>query len=181
MSGGINHKLKTPLTRQTLSIKKLYCESGYRITVLPQVSNLLTGVRLPLPALTAQNPARGCFIINAYQLTLFCYTELMAGDFYQNVYKLVKEIPPGRVATYGQIAATLDKPRSARLVGWALNVCPAAVPWQRVINHEGMISIKNRRATKELQAQLLRAEGIQINFKGGNFWVDLKKYLWQTK
>lgn len=103
----------------------------------------------------------------------------MASDFYQNVYRLVKKIPRGRVATYGQIAAALDKPRSARLVGWALNVSPPQIPWQRVINREGMLSIENRHATKELQAQLLRVEGIKVIFKEGNFWIDLKKYLWR--
>ncbi len=102
----------------------------------------------------------------------------MANDFYAQVYKKVKSIPSGRVATYGQIATLLGKPRGARLVGWALNICPTDVPWQRVINRDGMISIENLRASKKLQAELLQAEGIVVNFKEGNWWVDLKKYLW---
>lgn len=104
----------------------------------------------------------------------------MPTGFYNQVYKLTKKIPQGRVATYGQIAALLGKPRSARMVGWALNVCLEDVPWQRVINKAGMISIKNMRATKDLQASLLKKEKIKVEFKQGNYWVDLKQYLWKA-
>ena len=103
----------------------------------------------------------------------------MPSDFYQAVYKLVRTIPPGRVATYGQVAATLGKPRGARLVGWALNVCPTDVPWQRVINRKGMISIENLRVSKDLQAELLKQEGVKVVRHENNFWVDLTQYLWQ--
>ncbi|KKT22401.1 MAG: O-6-methylguanine DNA methyltransferase [Parcubacteria group bacterium GW2011_GWE1_43_8] len=105
----------------------------------------------------------------------------MPSDFYRQVYKLVSSIPSGKVATYGQIAAILGKPRGARLVGWALNKCPTDVPWQRVINRRGMISIENLRASKNLQAELLQAEGIEIIFKQGNYWVNLEESLWQPK
>ena len=104
----------------------------------------------------------------------------MSSDFYQEVYQLVRVIPSGRVATYGQVAALLGKPRGARLVGWALNTCPKDVPWQRVINRKGMISIENLRASKALQAELLEAEGITVNFTDGNYWVELKRYLWNA-
>ncbi|MDP3986179.1 MAG: MGMT family protein [Candidatus Veblenbacteria bacterium] len=104
----------------------------------------------------------------------------MPSDFYQEVYKLVSTIPAGRVATYGQVAALLGRPRGARLVGWALNTCPENVPWQRVINRAGMISIENLRASKQLQAELLQAEGVKVELKEGNFWVDLTRYLWKT-
>ncbi len=103
----------------------------------------------------------------------------MAQGFFNEVYKLVKHIPRGRVATYGQVAAILGKPRAARLVGWALNICPIDVPWQRVINKSGMISIENMRATKKLQADLLKTEGVKVEVKDGNYWVDLEKYLWE--
>jgi len=103
----------------------------------------------------------------------------MGSDLYNNIYQLVKHIPEGRVATYGQVAACLGKPRGARVVGWALNTCPDGVPWQRVINRQGMLSIENLRASKELQAQLLKAEGVAVEFHDGNFWVDLKKYGWK--
>jgi methylated-DNA-protein-cysteine methyltransferase-like protein len=103
----------------------------------------------------------------------------MASDFYQSVYQLVRTVPEGRVATYGQVAAQLGKPRGARLVGWALNVCPSDVPWQRVVNREGMISIENMRASKTLQAELLQQEGVEVATRDGNLWVDLERYLWQ--
>ena len=102
-------------------------------------------------------------------------------NFYQLVYKLVRRIPRGRVATYGQVAALLGRPRGARLVGWALRACPPNVPWQRVINHQGMISIENLNAPKQLQAELLKAEGIKVNFSDNNFWVKLEQYLWRPR
>lgn len=105
----------------------------------------------------------------------------MASQWYAAIYRMVSQIPKGRVATYGQIAALLGKPRGAQLVGWALNVCPPDVPWQRVINREGMISIENLRASKDLQAKLLQAEGVRVEKRDGNFWVNLERYLWQPK
>ncbi len=103
----------------------------------------------------------------------------MASDFYQAVYKLVKKIPKGKVATYGQIASLLGKPKSARLVGRALAHCPSDIPWQRVINHQGMISIENLCLPKEFQAELLKKEGIEVKYQQHNWWIDLNKYLWQ--
>lgn len=102
-------------------------------------------------------------------------------NFYQRVFKLVRQIPPGKVATYGQIAAILGSPRSARLVGWALRGLDNNVPWQRVINREGMISIENLNCPKDLQARLLKNEGVVVELKNENYWVDLTKYLWQPK
>lgn len=103
----------------------------------------------------------------------------MASDFYEAVYALVATIPAGRVATYGQVAALLGKPRGARLVGWALNVCPTHVPWQRVVNRRGMVSIENLRASKQLQADLLQGEGVAVTLRDSNFWIDLNHYAWQ--
>lgn len=102
----------------------------------------------------------------------------MSDNFYNQVYKLVKKIPPGKIATYGQVAALLGSPRSARLVGWALRNSPDDVPWQRVINRQGMISVENLSFPKELQARLLKNEGIVVKLKNGNYWVELDKYLW---
>jgi methylated-DNA-protein-cysteine methyltransferase related protein len=100
---------------------------------------------------------------------------------YKIIYDTVRRIPKGKVATYGQVAALIGKPRAARLVGWALNVCPDGVPWQRVINHKGMISIENLRASKDLQAKLLKAEGVLATQREGNFWVDLKRFNWRPR
>ncbi|MBI2426292.1 MAG: MGMT family protein [Candidatus Kerfeldbacteria bacterium] len=107
-------------------------------------------------------------------------------NFYVRVYAAVRKIPCGRVTTYGQIAAMCGSPRGAQLVGWALNALnnlgpQTRVPWQRVINREGRISIENRNASKDLQAALLRAEGVEVEFRDGNYWVDLRHYLWDAQ
>jgi methylated-DNA-protein-cysteine methyltransferase-like protein len=98
-------------------------------------------------------------------------------NFYQQVYALVKAIPYGHVATYGQIAAALGSPRAARQVGQALKNCDQSVPWQRVINRHGMISIENMHVPKDEQAQRLRQEGVTVTEHDNNFWVDLQQYL----
>lgn len=103
----------------------------------------------------------------------------MTSGFYKTVYRVVKKIPPGQVATYGQIATLVGKPRGARLVGWALKHCPENVPWQRVINSQGMISIENLCFSKKLQAELLQKEGVEVVYRQGNYWINLKQYLWQ--
>lgn len=99
-------------------------------------------------------------------------------NLYFRIYTVVRKIPPGRVATYGQIAALIGSPRSARIVGWALRSLPpdSKVPWQRVINQAGMISIENMEVPKSWQADLLRQEGVEIELREGNFFVDLPRY-----
>lgn len=105
-------------------------------------------------------------------------------NLFFKIYNAVRKIPRGQVASYGQVAALTGSPRAARIVGWALRSLPAAetnVPWQRVVNKEGMISIENMHAPKELQAKLLREEGVDVTEREGNFWVDLKKFGWRPK
>lgn len=95
--------------------------------------------------------------------------------FFQRVYALVREIPRGRVATYGQLAALLGVPRGARAVGWALRALhgtPAAqVPWHRVVGASGRISLPDFRGGR-LQRRRLRAEG--VCFEGA--CVDLSRH-----
>ena len=99
-------------------------------------------------------------------------------NFHQKVYQVVQRIPYGQVATYGQVAAVLGQPRAARMVGIALAKCPIQqVPWQRVINRHGMISIENMAVTKDDQARLLRQEGIEVTERDGNLFIDLNQYL----
>lgn len=87
----------------------------------------------------------------------------------------------GKVATYGQVAALAGSPRAARIVGWALrNQSKGKLPWHRVLNKGGMISIENMNAPKEEQARLLELEGIEIERREGNLFVDLKKYGWSA-
>ena len=98
--------------------------------------------------------------------------------FARAVYALVREIPRGRIATYGQIAAILGHPRAARAVGTALSHLPKPfsrfVPWQRVINAAGRISHRGDVLRPDLQRQLLEMEGIE--FRGDH--VDLRRFRW---
>ena len=98
--------------------------------------------------------------------------------FARAVYAVVREIPRGRIATYGQIAAILGHPRAARAVGTALSHLPKPfarlVPWQRVINAAGRISHRGDVLRPDLQRQLLELEGIE--FRGEH--VDLRRFRW---
>ena len=103
--------------------------------------------------------------------------------FYQKVYQLTKKIPKGKVASYGQIAGMISTPRAARIVGWALHVADNKIdlPWQRVINSKGIISTTCLDHPKELQANLLKAEGVEVKMVEGNYFINLEKYLWKPK
>lgn len=85
--------------------------------------------------------------------------------FNEQVYSLVRLIPSGRVLTYGAVAVLLGNQRGARAVGWALNSLPAGsnVPWWRVINAAGRISIRSNEHSREEQRRLLEAEDVQFD------------------
>lgn len=103
--------------------------------------------------------------------------------FNQRVWEIVCQIPPGKVTSYGRIAEMMDPPDGmnikdylafgARWVGGAMAGCPDDVPWQRVINAQGKISL---RRGAEKQRQLLEAEGIEFDDRQR---VDFDKYLWE--
>lgn len=103
-------------------------------------------------------------------------------NFYEQVYAVVRRIPRGKVTSYGRIAQMLGQPRAARAVGYALNALKdkdneyADVPWQRVINSQGRISIVNRENSANYQAELLRQEGVVVD---NNLRVNLDVYLWE--
>lgn len=101
----------------------------------------------------------------------------MTGSFFDQVYQVVRRIPSGKVATYGQIARLLGKPRAARTVGWALHSLPSGsdVPWQRVINARGTISLDARGPGGAIQRVLLEAEGLTFDEQGR---VDLAAHGW---
>jgi len=103
----------------------------------------------------------------------------MDPSFFERVYLLVQRIPRGKVASYGQIAALLGHPRAARTVGWALNALTPArageVPWQRVINHAGRISISRADLDAAVQRQLLEEEGVEFDARGE---VDMRRFGW---
>jgi methylated-DNA-protein-cysteine methyltransferase-like protein len=100
--------------------------------------------------------------------------------FYSHVYRLIAQVPRGKVVTYGQVAALLGAPQAARAVGMALRYLPRElshqIPWQRVINSSGGISIRGDVIRVEEQRWLLENEGIAFDRSGK---VNLKKYLWQ--
>ncbi|MBT6252635.1 MAG: MGMT family protein [Flavobacteriaceae bacterium] len=98
-------------------------------------------------------------------------------DFFLRVYDVVRQIPDGRVCSYGAIAAHLGMPRSARMVGWAMNAAHSKpdVPAHRVVNRNGMLTGKHHFGGPRVMQQLLENEGHQIendqilNFKN-SFW-----------
>jgi methylated-DNA-protein-cysteine methyltransferase-like protein len=98
--------------------------------------------------------------------------------FFDQIHEVVRRIPPGKVATYGQIARLLGQPRAARTVGWALRATPEGsdLPWQRVINARGTVSFAAGSPGAELQRALLEEEGIAFDEQGR---VDLKVYGWE--
>ena len=94
---------------------------------------------------------------------------------YHKIYAVVRRIPRGRVATYGQVARALGLPRGARAVGWALRVLPATlatrVPWHRVVSAGGRIAPRAGLGPLR-QRQRLLAEGVRV--RRGQ--VDMKRY-----
>jgi methylated-DNA-protein-cysteine methyltransferase-like protein len=94
------------------------------------------------------------------------------------VHAAVALIPRGRLATYGQIAELIGAYGCARQVGWALRrlPLPSAVPWHRVVNAQGRISMSpSREGSDWMQRELLLAEGIPVNLDGQ---LPLRRYLW---
>ena len=99
----------------------------------------------------------------------------MGSALYDRIYRTVGRIPQGRVATYGQVAAKAGLPGQARLVGYALHSLPddSVVPWHRVVNARGGISLDERFGAGRLQQALLEAEGVAFSPRGQ---IDLARY-----
>jgi methylated-DNA-protein-cysteine methyltransferase-like protein len=95
---------------------------------------------------------------------------------YRAIYAVVRKIPRGRVATYGQVAAAAGLPRAARVVGYAMRAAKGAVPWQRVVGKRSkniaQVSIKDP-IGGAMQRQLLEKEGVKFSRSGG---IDLTRY-----
>ena len=95
---------------------------------------------------------------------------------FEKIYEVVRKIPRGKVATYGQIAMLAGNARWARVVGYALhsNPDPDGIPCYRVLNRFGELAPAFAFGGAEVQAELLKADGIEVT----DGRVDLEKYLW---
>ncbi len=99
---------------------------------------------------------------------------------YQLIYSVVRRIPRGRVATYGQVASLAGLAGHARQVGYALNALPdgTAVPWHRVVNAAGRISARATPGGELVQQLLLEKEGVRLDARGR---IPLERVRWQPR
>ncbi len=99
---------------------------------------------------------------------------------YTRIYAVVRRIPRGRVATYGQVAVLAGLPGRARQVGYALHAMATEgpLPWHRVINAEGGISERSVPGAEEVQRVLLGREGVVFDARGR---IDLGRYQWRPR
>ena len=103
--------------------------------------------------------------------------EITKSEFSYQVKQLIKAIPHGKVATYGQIASQAGNSRASRQVAWILHSCSEKddLPWHRVINSKGRISLPPQEGY-ETQKKLLELEGIEFRENGS---IDLDMYIWR--
>lgn len=101
-------------------------------------------------------------------------------NFFERVYAIARQIPEGRVTSYGAIAKALGTARSARMVGWAMNAShdKEDVPAHRVVNRNGVLTGKHHFDGTSLMQQLLESEGVEVV---NNQIVDFEKYFWQPE
>ena len=100
--------------------------------------------------------------------------------FTERVYDVVRRVPYGRIVSYGGVAAILGQPRAARGVGQALYALPdgSDVPWWRVVNRNGEISIRGVPHGERIQRELLRGEGVRFDRRGR---IDWKRFGWTAE
>ena len=99
---------------------------------------------------------------------------------YHRIYQVIRRIPRGRVATYGQVAELAGRPGHARQVGYALHQLPygSDVPWHRVVNAQGRISARSEPGSEGLQRAMLEEEGIVFRTDCS---FDLKRFGWRPR
>ncbi|MEZ4382713.1 MAG: MGMT family protein [Nannocystaceae bacterium] len=104
---------------------------------------------------------------------------LPTSPVYLQIYAAVAAIPSGRVATYGQVARVAGLPGRARQVGYALHALPpgSPIPWQRVVNARGAISLPELGGAAARQRERLADEGVEVDVRGR---VDLRRYGWSA-
>jgi methylated-DNA-protein-cysteine methyltransferase related protein len=98
-------------------------------------------------------------------------------EFRKRVEEMVSHIPPGRVMTYGQLAALCGNPRAARIVGGIAHFGDINLPWQRVVNKQGGLA-SGYPGGKSGHKQVLNDEGIEVD---DNYQVDVERLLWRPK
>lgn len=99
-------------------------------------------------------------------------------DFFKKVYEVVKQVPPGRVTSYGAIAAYLGTTGSARMVGWAMNTSHHSteyIPAHRVVNRNGLLTGKHHFGSLTAMQELLENEGVRIS---DDQVVEFRKLFW---
>ena len=99
---------------------------------------------------------------------------------YEQIYNVVRRIPHGRVATYGQIAELAGLPRQPRMVGYALSALSEylSIPWHRVINAKGEVSVRSEPDFDQFQRTLLEDEGIEFDAKNR---ISLTRFRWKPR
>jgi methylated-DNA-protein-cysteine methyltransferase-like protein len=99
----------------------------------------------------------------------------MSKNAFERIYKVVKSIPKGKVATYGQVALAAGNPRWARVVGYALHVNPEpnSIPCYRVVTKDGRVSPAFAFGGENMQIELLKSDGVGFKEDG---YVDMEKY-----
>ena len=109
-------------------------------------------------------------------MSIFLVAFICCMTFYEKIYYVCKRIPKGKVATYGQIAIIIGKPRTSRQVGGALHRSSEGVslPAHRVVNRDGVLTGAAAFTFEKEQESRLRAEGVEVLHNK----VDLKKYRW---
>ncbi len=105
------------------------------------------------------------------------YDGLSEAELYKLFYDIIRDIPAGKVASYGQIALLADRPRDGRYVGHALHaVTDPSIPWQRVVMASGEIAARSNPGERERQQKLLKQEGVEFI---ADFQVDMQRCGWQ--
>ena len=101
-------------------------------------------------------------------------------NFFERVYAIARQIPYGKVTSYGAIAKALGAARSARMVGWAMNASHGreGIPAHRVVNRKGLLTGKHHFDGTNLMQQLLESEGIKVI---DNQIIDMEKHFWEPE
>ena len=101
-------------------------------------------------------------------------------NFFERVYQIARQIPDGKVTSYGAIAKCLGSAKSARMVGWAMNASHNYddIPAHRVVNRKGLLTGKHHFDATNLMQQLLENEGIMVV---DNQIIDFEKHFWQPE